>query len=375
MQDPVPSVTTVAEQVRADRVRLLFRQSLLATPGSYAAAVILSWLYWGLGDHDAIATWLGILGIASLARLAVFALYYGKPDAQRTPRYWERIYGATLAITAAVWGLGALWVMPRDDLLSQTIGLFFAVGMAGSAISMYSAFSSMALTAIGLVLLPTAMWVLVQPTLAQRGMALAALLFAASVARATHGISAALETAMRLTHELKLAHSVATQAAMTDELTGLKNRRAFFERAEQQFSYCRRQQQPVCLVVLDIDLFKQINDSHGHLVGDEVLRRVGALLQTTFRESDVCGRIGGEEFAIMLPEAGAEDGDRIAQEVRVAIAALNVRDVAGNRLPLSASLGVACARGDEKLLDALNRADKAMYFAKAHGRNRVEVMT
>lgn len=375
MPTPAPSAHSIGEQVRSDRLRLLFRQSLLATPGSFVAACILAWLYGEVADPVALQMWLWALGTTSIVRLGVFALYYGTPEAQRHRRQWEWVYGATLAITAGIWGLGALWVMPKHDLLSQAMTLFFAIGMAGSAISMYSAYSGMTLTAMALVLLPCTLWMAAQPSAVQRGMALAALLFAAGVARAVHGLAQSMETALRLTHELKHAHQVATQAAMTDELTGLKNRRAFFERAEQLFSYCKRQQQPVSVVVLDIDLFKQINDTHGHQIGDEVLRCVGALLQSTFRESDVSGRIGGEEFALMLPEASAEEADRIAQELREAIQALNVRDAAGQRLAVSASLGVACARGDESLLGAINRADKAMYFAKSHGRNRVEVMS
>lgn len=348
---------------------------MLATPGSFAAAAILAWLQSDTADPTALHSWLWAMGAMSLIRLGVFALYYGTPEALRHRRQWEWLYGTTLAVTAGIWGFGALWVMPKHDLLSQAMTLFFAIGMAGSAISMYSAYSGMTLAAMGLVLLPCTLWLVFQPNPIQRGMALAALLFAAGVARAVHGLARSMETALRLKHELKQAHQVATQAAMTDELTGLKNRRAFFERAEQLFSYCKRQQQPVSVVVLDIDLFKQINDTHGHQVGDQVLRCVGALLQSTFRESDVCGRIGGEEFALMLPEAGAEEADRIAQELRVAIEALNVRAGSGQRLKVSASLGVACAWADDSLLSTLNRADKAMYFAKSHGRNRVEVMS
>lgn len=366
-QDP-----QIADKVHTDRLRLLFRQSFLATWGSFGAACMLVWLHWDHGDHQVIRTWLTLLGCSSVLRLVMFLVYFRSPVSQRTPQRWERVYWITLLLTGGIWGIGALMLMVKDDMLSQAITLLFTVGMAGSAVSTYSAYRSMTLTAIGLVLLPSTLWLLLQPLPMQRGLALSTLMFTVFVIRATRELSNALQTSFELTHEMAEAHRIAAHAAQTDVLTGINNRRAFFERADQLLSYCQRHQHPLCVLVMDLDHFKAINDTHGHHVGDMVLRQVGALLQTSFRAADLCGRLGGEEFAMVLADVPIDAGLTMAEQLRNDIAQLAVELPHGPRIQVTASLGVVAANlGRDDLLALLQRADEAMYRAKAAGRNRV----
>jgi diguanylate cyclase (GGDEF)-like protein len=366
-QDPL-----IADKVHTDRLHLLFRQSFMATFGSFAAACMLGWLQWGRADDSIISTWLTLLGCSSAVRLVMFWAYFRAPVSQRTPQRWERVYWITLVVTGGIWGLGTLVLMVKGDMLSQVITLLFAVGMAGSAVSTYSAYRSMTLTAIGLVLLPSTTWLLFQPLPLQWGLALSTLLFSVFVVRATRELSKALQTSFRLTHEMAQAHSIAAHAAQTDVLTGINNRRAFFERADQLLSYCRRYQRPLCVLVMDIDHFKIINDTRGHHVGDMVLRQVGGLLQTSFRASDLCGRIGGEEFAMVLVDIPIDVGLNMAEQLRSDLAQLTLELPGGQTLQLTASLGVVAANlGIDDLPTLLQRADEAMYRAKARGRNRV----
>jgi diguanylate cyclase (GGDEF)-like protein len=362
----------IADKVHTDRLRLLFRQSLMATFGSFIAACLLSWLHWERGDHDVINTWLTLVGGSSAVRLMMFLAYFRAPVSQRTPLRWERVYWITLLTSGGIWGIGALVLMAKDDLLSQAITLLFTVGMSGSAVSTYSAYRSMTLTAIGLVLLPSTTWLLFQPLPMQRVLALSTLLFSVLVVRATRELSDALKTSFRLTHEMAQAHRIAEHAAQTDVLTGINNRRAFFERADQLLSYCRRHQRPLCVLVMDIDHFKAINDSYGHHGGDMVLRQVGTLLQSSFRAADLRGRIGGEEFAMLLADTPLQAGLDMAEQLRSDINQLVIELPGGQTLRLTASLGVAPAKLDSEDLPALlQRADEAMYRAKASGRNRV----
>jgi len=361
----------IARKVRADRLHLLFRQSMLATVGSFVAACILAHLHWPAGDQGFIGLWLTVQGACSVLRLAMFLAYFRATPERRGWPDWERVYWATLVLSASVWGFGALMVMSPDSLQSQVTTLFFATGMAGSAVSSYSAYRSMTLVAAGLVLLPTSLWVLMQPFATQRLLALTALLFSFAVVRTTKELSNALQKALRLTHEMDLAHRVASVAAQTDELTGVHNRRAFFERAEQLLRYCRRNQRPLCALVMDIDHFKPIHDTRGHQAGDEVLRGLGRLLLGSFREADVCGRLGGEEFAVLLADTGPEAAVVVADKLRQAIEALALDAGAGGHVTVS--VGVAEAHFDaDDLRGLLHRADAAMYAAKAGGRNRVE---
>ena len=360
----------IEQQVRTDRLHQLFRQSFAAIFGSYLAAVMLCWLCWERFDRDVMLVWLAVLSVSSLLRVKMFMDWFRCPNSERTPDRWERRYWVTLMLSAGVWGIGALAVMPPDDRLSQALVMLFTVGMSVSAVSCYSAYRYMTLVSIGLVLLPCTVWLLFQPSSMQVGVAIAVLVFATFVASATRKLSDALEKAFRLTRQMERAHSISARAAQTDELTGLMNRRAFFEHAHLLYAQCRHNQQPLCALMMDMDHFKHINDTYGHQAGDQVLRQIGGVISASFRKSDVYGRLGGEEFAVLLPNTSLEAAQAIAEQLVESISGLAVEPVKG----LSASLGVASTQAqDEDLHGLMNTADKALYRAKALGRNQVAV--
>lgn len=367
-----PTSGSVALQVRTDRLQLLFRQSFLATFGSVGGATVLSWLQYDLGNRAVITPWLIVLCLAGMVRLSLFWAYHRSAPHKRTPARWEGVYWVTLVVTSAIWGIGAFLLMSRDSLLSQVMTLFFAIGMAGSAISAYSAYRSMTLAAVGLVLLPTTLWLLTEPGNAQRLLAVTTLAFSIFVVRATRELSDALGSLLRLRRELEIQHRIASNAARTDELTGLNNLRAFKEQADAMFAYTRRHGLPLCALMLDIDHFKQINDTHGHAAGDRVLHAVATRLKATLREADLCGRLGGEEFAVLLAGAERHEALAIAEKLRLAIQAM-VLPINDSTLNVTISIGVAEA--GEACPDAttlLTQADAAMYQAKSNGRNQVQ---
>lgn len=162
------------------------------------------------------------------------------------------------------------------------------------------------------------------------------------------------------------------KAAYIDELTGLLNRRAFVSSATLELHTLRRHRQPAALLMFDLDRFKGINDQHGHLAGDHVLRRFAAILKSRLRSDTTIGRLGGEEFAALLPMATAGDAIAAAERVRAALASEKIV-VAGVRVPSSVSIGVCAEAVAVHELDAmLGAADNALYRAKSGGRNRVE---
>ncbi|WP_124386902.1 diguanylate cyclase [Pseudomonas sp. R5-89-07] len=360
----------IEEQVRTDRLHQLFRQSFPAIFGSYLGAVMLCWLCWDRFDQSVILVWLVLLAGSSLLRLQLFVEWFRCPDSERTPARWERRYWLTLMLSAGIWGSGALAVMPVDDRVSQVLVMLFAVGMSVSAVSCYSAYRYMSLGSMGLVLLPCTLWLLFQPSPMQVGVALAVLVFSSFVVGATRKLSDALEKAFRLTRQMERAHAISTLAAQTDELTGLMNRRAFFERAQLLHAQCRREQQPLCALMLDMDHFKNINDTYGHQTGDQVLRQIGGVISAGFRQVDVYGRLGGEEFAILLPDTSLETARSLAAQLVQAIGELKAGPVQG----LSASLGLASTHAQAlDLYVLMDSADQALYQAKARGRNQVAV--
>ncbi len=154
--------------------------------------------------------------------------------------------------------------------------------------------------------------------------------------------------------------------ATTDPLTGLANHRTFHERLGDEAARARRFGRPLSLILMDLDHFKEVNDVHGHQVGDGVLTGVADLLRRHARAADVLGRVGGEEFAWLLPEAAAEVAERAAERLREAMA--------GHRFPVAGvvtlSLGVCELGPGEEVSELYRRADVALYWAKAAGRNR-----
>src|SRR3954467_13919322 len=162
------------------------------------------------------------------------------------------------------------------------------------------------------------------------------------------------------------------EEAFTDHLTGLANRRRFERQLEREISRTLRYDHPFCLLYLDIDNFKQVNDTYGHEAGDETIRRLALTLQAGTRGIDLAARVGGEEFAVILPETDFEGGLDVAERLRLAIREMEV-PLVGH---ISASFGVAefplCGGTSREIIAG---ADAALYEAKRQGRNRVERAT
>jgi diguanylate cyclase (GGDEF)-like protein/PAS domain S-box-containing protein len=162
------------------------------------------------------------------------------------------------------------------------------------------------------------------------------------------------------------------KSVFCDHLTGVANRRAFFEAAELELTRNRRQPRPTSLILLDADHFKHVNDRHGHPGGDAVLRQLGQLLTATFRQVDVVARVGGEEFAVLLPSCALDGALAVAERLRTLVMRQAVA-FDGAAIDYTISAGVAACDGEALNLETLmKRADQALYAAKAGGRNRVE---
>jgi diguanylate cyclase (GGDEF)-like protein len=162
------------------------------------------------------------------------------------------------------------------------------------------------------------------------------------------------------------------QFAESDALTGVANRRLFFQRAVLEIARARRARRPLSVVSLDIDHFKRINDSHGHAAGDEVLKALCRDCSALLRQVDLFARIGGEEFAVLLPETAMAEAHRTTERLRQSLAR-QVVTFDGRQISFTVSAGVAALRaGDVTIDDCMRRADEALYRAKNGGRNRVE---
>ena len=171
----------------------------------------------------------------------------------------------------------------------------------------------------------------------------------------------------------KQTENALTKLAHHDPLTGVANRRYFFLRASQEFSRSRRHGNPLCVAGMDIDHFKQINDRYGHAAGDEILKMFCDISLRSLRDIDLFARLGGEEFAVLLPDTDLK-GARVAAE-RIRKSTAETRFELGNgTLNCTVSIGIAALEPiDTSIEECLSRADSALYRAKENGRNRVEI--
>lgn len=179
---------------------------------------------------------------------------------------------------------------------------------------------------------------------------------------------------IELQNELLAARDTFRMKASHDSLTGLWNHAEILEILAHELSRAERENKYVAVIMADIDFFKKINDTHGHLAGDVVLRSTAVKMQSLTRSYDFIGRYGGEEFLVILPECGIEYAAAFAERLRRSVSGDSI-DTPEGRIPVTLSFGVAASNEDrlQDVYSLVNAADKALYRAKENGRNRVEV--
>ncbi len=248
-------------------------------------------------------------------------------------------------------------------------GYLFAIVIASAIVGGASVYPFAALAV--LATLTDTLTGLTQPLSAQ---AFAASLFRSIVIL---GVAVLLDLLSRDREEsIQALHCQAEELARlarTDPLTGLANRRFFMEQLEREFQRARRYRRPLSLIYLDLDGFKAINDRYGHMFGDEILRGAARSMRAVLRATDLLARIGGDEFAVLLPETGEAGARDVAAKLGRALAAYG--DHLGPAIPpLSFCAGISELRpSDETIDDLLNRADEAQYAAKGSGKAQTRV--
>lgn len=354
--------------VRSDRLRLLYRQSFPAIFVSILAASVLLAILWNHQEHPLLLTWFCALSLTFVIRLVLFIQYHRKSPRGQELLAWEQPYFITLIVSSLTWGIGSLFIMPADSQVLQAITFCFLVGLSGGAISVYSSHSVMTIATIASILLPATAYFLFTGTGIFIGMAIGAILFFVSSVRATRFLGVTLNQNFLMTRELDVSRRQAEKLANIDDLTGLYTRRAFYELGKALSNSSRRSAEPISMIIMDIDNFKEINDSYGHAAGDTALKQVGSIFQERLRRSDISGRIGGEEFAVILPGTSIQQSVQLAEQLRKQIEELAI-PADEKTIKITASFGVASGIDD---LDTLGgQADKAMYRSKQSGRNAV----
>lgn len=366
-----PAAGTVDAHVRAEQVRVLFQQAPPAQLLALVAVAVVAYALWGVSSHTRIVIWVSVITAMTIGRVSLSLAFHRRQPPPDGMVWWERAFLLSLATICLAWGLGGWWIMPRDSLIHQAIVYFFLIGVAGGAVATYAAHTAASSIAVVVLMLPATLGFALEPVLELRALAAGGLLYLGAALRSTRSFGFFLRKTFQLSYDLHKAYGRARELAHTDELTGLANRRAFLEHGKATFDQARRYKRSLSLVMFDIDHFKRINDTHGHAAGDEVLRAVAAAVRRIARSADSAGRLGGEEFALLLPETFRDAAAQLAERLRREMADLAI-EMPGETLRVTCSFGVAEQGPDAPSLDALlDRADQALYRAKAEGRNRV----
>ena len=167
-------------------------------------------------------------------------------------------------------------------------------------------------------------------------------------------------------------HEEIYRMMITDGLTGIANRRKLDEALENEFLRAKRYGRPLSIAILDADHFKKVNDNHGHIVGDFVLKKLATLFQQNIRREELLGRYGGEEFVVVMPEVDSSGAFQLAEKLRKTVET-TVFKSGETELPVTISVGVATLGEENSVKDFLDTADQALYRSKEEGRNRVTI--
>jgi diguanylate cyclase (GGDEF)-like protein len=246
----------------------------------------------------------------------------------------------------------------------------FLMLMTAGAAASYAAHPATVTASVITMALPITVTFAVEDDVLHRTLAFAAVLYLAATFRSIKTLTYFFARTHRLAHELERERDRAEKLARTDELTGLNNRRAFYELCQAAIGQAKRYSHPASLLLADVDHFKAVNDAFGHAAGDEVLRVIAQLIREHHRSTDISGRLGGEEFAVLLTETPLSEALVMAERLRSEVDAHALhRDGATIRITLS--VGVTALEDGQTLDQLIANSDVALYEAKRGGRNRV----
>ena len=352
------------------------------------AVLTVVWMHWGHMAERLVLGWMGFMFAVMAVRLL---LGWHWQSVQDDPAQWRKALHWRMLVSA-VYGLGwggSMMVLNTGQLDVLTA---FKVGTVTAALGIMLNSMSVVFTVYLAFLVPCWLSLIIYIFFASGFLTpqdamicgVAVTIFGVvllgsslSISRLTRmfflskfGLDEALaETRESHARETALSQKLAEQARR-DALTGAYNRRHLGEQLDYQIAAFQRNRQPFSVVLVDIDHFKRINDSHGHDVGDVVLKGATQALLLALREVDVFGRWGGEEFLCILPQTGAEAAMGCAERLRQCLKAANF-DATSQGLRVSASFGVATAQDGDGVDDIVKRCDLALYRAKSEGRDRV----
>lgn len=315
--------------------------------------------------------WLALALLAIVTYTLVYLRFKRAAADVQDEQHWVRRIALAHGAHMTIWSSIVVWAYVPGNLNSLMFVMLVHVGLISLTVVMSNPHRQLLLSDLIAAALALLAPPLLDGTLFSLGlMALGGFYLALMLMVGMKIHASTTETLVLRERNRELIHELEQQLE-TDSLTGLKNRDYFIKTARTELERVARYRQPLALLMVDIDHFKQINDTHGHLAGDEVLKSVTLVLSDMVRANDCLARLGGEEFAVLMPQTGLEQAYTAAERLRAAIAQVRCH-LQGAEVRPTVSVGIAvAAEGGETLSSLMRRSDLAMYEAKAQGRNCV----
>jgi len=362
---PFASEQELEEHIRTERIRFVLIQSTLPIIFSPLAGAILCLALWhAVAPKRLLVFEVGLLVIA-VQRVVTTRLFPDPPPVGVTLRRWERLYVFTIMLVDVWWGFGVLTLLPHGATTENAIVFCFVMMMAGGHTASYSAHGPTVVLGVLALTLPITVDFALQPDTFHWTLAFVSLMFLAASFRSVGTLRYFFARTYRLAYELQGSRERAERLARIDMLSGLHNRRAFYEAG-----HALQAGTPLSLLMIDIDHFKSINDRFGHAAGDAAIRDIAARIEARRPPGATAGRLGGEEFALLLPGTSLAEARALAEALVSDTAAASF-DFEIQTIGYTISLGVAQAEPGEDFDEFVARADTALYRAKREGRNRV----
>ena len=370
--------TTAQADIMSGLVRIVYSSVPLTLFAVLANSIVLSIVQWDVVAHTTILTWFAVINGLSLVRLGLYLQFSKIGPEEEVPLFWSRLVLIISAASGLTWGAVAIWLFPADDFVHQVFTAFVIAGMCAGAVTTLSPMLSSVYAFILFAMLPVIVRFFMLGADINYAMAVMATLFTIMVLSTSKRLNYIIRESLLLRHERVLAEKKIQHQAHYDSLTNLPNRRLLIDRLKQDIARSIRHRHIGAVLFLDLDHFKTINDSLGHAIGDELLKRVALRIGQRMRDEDTAARLGGDEFIILMSEIGDEAIEAMDNVMYLADEILHLFDdpfvVSGHKLHVSVSIGIALFPLVESSPDQLlQKSDVAMYEAKQAGRNTIKV--
>ncbi len=368
----------------AEQTRRVYDHTVSAPPfGLIGGGMVVAAIELSRGSVS-LLWWWGMLALATYARFAHARWVVRRGAWDRDTRGLVRRFALGTAVEGLMWGVSFVLIADQSDVWTQAFMLSAMAGIAVAHLASLAPVRMLYPISVASMFSPVVCALLLRGDL--NGVTLASILALLLFNLLTTSLRCHEATRSELAlhferershRELEVAHARIERLSLTDALTSVANRRRFEEQLAKEWARAQREERPLALAMVDIDMFKPLNDAAGHLAGDACLRRVAhRLREVVQRPGDLVARYGGEEFAVLLADTETDGAMVVGEQIRNAIEDLGIEHPHPScNSPVTVSVGVASLRpgqtpdGPSRLIDA---ADRALYLAKNRGRNRVE---